>query len=630
VTSTQDRWIELADFTAGIYGDFHSGTTARAAVVKNGAATVENTYRCLCDPDGGLVPAPRTDGNWVSDQTWVQATPTANLWPAWPNMYLVDVQVGSPLRLNAASVQRKEFQPTVTAMFVAMASRTGVNPYGQVVRVTEFTPRLTGTAGAVGVDYLWESSIDTYTFNSPNAIDQILPGGNLTTYRSTSAAGGPPIPLANINGGVMGSCSISVNHAAAAIPATELGWTNYDLISPNYPTGVSAKYLAGVAFAAPDPAVPFGYSVWIPTVATNYMGPMFTVGHQGRMVVLRGLGAGYGGGPAYQQDAAWYTPPLDLKGLVYTSGTAEDQWTDDNISSGVVFGASVANDELFLVREGQGGILVRGDLDNPTVQRLSGVVGTGGRFTTPTNSPIGLVYATRWGVYAWNGGEVSQLLSGQLDGAFWWPYKLGERFGSAPTGRLAYWNDLILVPNNYAYDTRIQSWWRLEDPAALSDIPFICYAVDPPTGALFAFPAWYNVNGAKLFRSYDATFLATSYSWQSQPLIESRDRVLAVRELELTVSPGSNVNTDQTVAVTITGYDDTGAPTTATKTFTFSGVNGAQPIILRGDLSAELQGRYIQVRFLTSGGATGGGNGNAPKILNCRLATRDNQQPRKL
>lgn len=63
-------YIEINDFSPGIYGDFNASgnsptsttnvTTLRGAVpAGNGAAVVENTYDCTADQTGALIPLPK-------------------------------------------------------------------------------------------------------------------------------------------------------------------------------------------------------------------------------------------------------------------------------------------------------------------------------------------------------------------------------------------------------------------------------------------------------------------------------------------------------------------------------------------------------------------------------------------
>jgi hypothetical protein len=68
--ATPTEYIEISDFSLGIYGDFNAsgnspsnttnvGTLRGAIPVGNGAATVENTTDCTSDQTGALIPLPK-------------------------------------------------------------------------------------------------------------------------------------------------------------------------------------------------------------------------------------------------------------------------------------------------------------------------------------------------------------------------------------------------------------------------------------------------------------------------------------------------------------------------------------------------------------------------------------------
>lgn len=618
-----DRWIEISDFTPGIYADFHAGSVAgsNAAVLRNGAATANATYRCIGDPRGGLSPLPLVGGGSLfAAPTMALPIPLANLWPAMNAVYLVDALVVSDSNEKAPGALNKDNSPTVYTLWGALASRTGANPYGHVV-----LGRLFRGAGSTTNDFLWESSIDYATYNSPNTAAYI-PGGNLTTYRSTSIAGGPPIPVINLVGGVMGSSVVKVSHTAAAINATEATWTTFDTdVSVNYPTGVALNFDDGFGFVHPNPTAPTGSGGYYPDypASATSVGARFVVGHQGRMVILQRSQVNAGLAFAQQQDTVMYSPPLDIRAVVFTSGFTVDQWTDDNTRGVSTVAASAALDELFVLRDEGGALVIRGDLDNPTVTRLPHVQSTGHVYSTPVQTPIGLVYGATTGVFNWNGGDTSEHLSPQLDGDFWNPSTSTESFKGNFT-RFAYWHPYVMAPNNWLMDTRTRSWWRFEQPLANGIQPFGCYGVDPGTGQLLCFPYKKIGSGAAPWYTSDPAILATSYQWQSQPLLETRDRLVTAEEVEIMVSPGANTNTGQTVMITLLAFDYKGVATSTVTTFTFSGINGPQPILLRADLTTALTGRYMQLRIAVDG------NGKAAaKVLSVRLGIRDSNMPAK-
>jgi hypothetical protein len=122
---------------------------------------------------------------------------------------------------------------------------------------------------------------------------------------------------------------------------------------------------------------------------------------------------------------------------------------------------------------------------------------------------------------------------------------------------------------------------------------------------------------------YDPAVLSSSYSWKSQPMVETLDRVESYQEIMLIASPGNTSNTN-TVTVTLSGFDGKGvAVTPIATTFTFSGLGDGSPFILRKKLGA-FQAMQVQVRIE----ASNGGGLPACKIHAVRLGhTSRNRSP---
>lgn len=150
-------------------------------------------------------------------------------------------------------------------------------------------------------------------------------------------------------------------------------------------------------------------------------------------------------------------------------------------------------DQMLVVKHVGGGALIAGDLDQPTIHRLPYIESTGGVICKGAQTPVGYVYGSRNGIFLWNGGDSTERISPQLDG-FFWDHTDGSVFETyaGSRGRMAYWNGLVCVPNNYVLDIDSQSWWRLAvptlDPIAVGvKAPFNCYDTDP-NNILYAFP----------------------------------------------------------------------------------------------------------------------------------------------
>lgn len=372
--------------------------------------------------------------------------------------------------------------------------------------------------------------------------------------------------------------------------------------------------------------------------------PYLLIAHQGRIVMADLAGqAEFEASIMYDpssatsdavflsRDVLWYSGWGLPIGDVYTpSGYADPAMRgytpllvgEDTPSRIGCIGVTTA-DELFVVKDHGGGALVRGDLDNPTVRRLPHIEPTFGVASKGVATPIGFVYGSRSGVYVFDGGDTSQELSAQLEGFFWNVFDDTER-GSTDTptsgsyGRFAYWHGMVMVPNNYIYDTETNSWWRWR--SFVDQHNYSAYLVTPH-GRLFAFPYKTTATAAApqpVWHEMRVTNLAHSYSWQSQPLVETRGRRQSFQDVRLLVTVDPNVVT--TFTVTLTGYDEE-AGTIATDSVVLTAAQNENPQVLRADLTPAFVAEYVQVRIE----ASAADDGRGPKIHALRLGIKSRQ-----
>lgn len=300
---------------------------------------------------------------------------------------------------------------------------------------------------------------------------------------------------------------------------------------------------------------------------------------------------------------------------------------------------SVANDQLFIAKWRGGAILVSSDLDNPTVRPMPYVESTHGVTAHGVATPLGFVYGSRSGVWVWAGGDTAKKLSTQIDGFFWNHITgAGESFSAtrdpymATRGRFQYWNEFICVPNNYMFDTRSGSWWRL---SGVSGVPYNIYLIsgggtgetDATGDRLLAFPYKLTPTQNALYHFYDQEVLSRTYSWQSQPLIESRGRTQSVQEVRLLATHKGT--SSATVTVTLTGVDANGTVLDS-RAIAFTLVANAgtgRPQLLRKSLEPNFTAEYIQVRIeANSGSATQ----QAPKIHSVKIGVKDRARTRRV
>lgn len=146
-----------------------------------------------------------------------------------------------------------------------------------------------------------------------------------------------------------------------------------------------------------------------------------------------------------------YTDPSILTNLTFgTQGTLIDY---DNPSSFGGWG-TVSSSEVLLVKTGMGGVIVSGDIFNPTISRTPAVFGTNGLFGNAAQTPIGLVYRSALnGVWVWSGGAAASKLSSNIADIVW---------GQTNSGyNVQLYKNFIFTDQGYFMDINTNAWWRL-------------------------------------------------------------------------------------------------------------------------------------------------------------------------
>lgn len=612
------EWIAVSDFTPGIFGDFHGaggtgnpGSSTRGAIMRDGAATIEHTYGCRADRSGALVPLPkRTAGKQQTLLPGGNANATTSYYPTgYIGAYLLD----------ACLVQVGLTSPTDTWVFTlwSFLYSTGGTGASYKEMVTGMMYRMpAGTTSS----FFWESS-------DPNTTNTAIPitSGSLCASRGTTAAT-YPLDMQTFERFVAicyENSTLAGLHAAAGIVAAEAAITTYDTdVSANYPRGT--LYANGLT-TFPDITSGAPASVkFLTSVAGNALlfAPLQVIEHQGRLVGASRLGAQMWVSSSLEP-LIGYTRVNDPNVLA-SGGTSGGLYQNRGLLEGFGGMASLTADELFLLGHNGGALVVRGDINNPTVAQLPFVESTYGVATHLAITPLGVVYGSRNGIFAWSGGDTSTKLSAQLEGMFW-DHAVGAESYLNTRGRLCWWHPWVCVPNGFLFDTDTESWWRLTDPTANSTTPYNIFAVDPSTGVLYAFPYKLTATQNTVYDTYTPSTLAASFSWRSQPLVQSRERLVTIQQVELVAS--NPTATDSTVTVTVEGIDEAGVLTSRTVTFTLTGTgtSGGRPQIIRQSLTSPDSGltqgsitaRYIQFRIEASNATV------APKIMSIGMGVTD-------
>lgn len=532
------EYIDVSDFTPGIYSRF--GLGSQSAPTPPGAAQETNTYRCVGYATGGLGPAPRR----------VTANTKSGL------DFLTDASANV---LDGGKVRQLAFFALVPVSVGPGANRTATPD--KLFVIWEYfynnggvTERRT-KALVIGV---YDTTNPLYTMRSYVNVEAVGTEFSTAFYTSSrtnnTTPTNPGIPI------VVGM----VMYPGGSIAGYRETWT--------YP-----------AFATPA-------ADSVASLLTDTRDGL--VAHQGRVVTFKYASESVGatGAIPNNERLGWF-PVNNVGGAV----SADSVFVEENPSGYSSWGAMNAN-ELFLLKQVGGAVVVRGDLDNPTVIRLPGVAPAYVK-SKAAATPIGLVYGSRSGVYVWEGGDTATLLSPQMDkGNFWIPDRSLGFLGDV--GSFCNWMPYILAPKNWMYDTRTKAWWRLDD---VNTRELAWYSAGL-TGYIWAGPAYWTVASPTMAEMYDPTLGASDYSWFSQPIPATQNRVINIREIQVLLQGYG------TVAVTLTGLD--GA--TITETFTVNST--AQPKLFRAN--CKLQGTDITVKIVSTGNDV---NTDAPSVYAVRI-----------
>ena len=247
---------------------------------------------------------------------------------------------------------------------------------------------------------------------------------------------------------------------------------------------------------------------------------------------------------------------------------------------------SINASELFLVKHTGGGYFIEGDLNNPTVIRLPGVMSTYGLMSRGVSSPIGFVYASQnRGLWAWQGGQTSVKISEALDDDFFVNpafASLSAQIIHGPTVDCRQWGDWVIVTNDWLLDTNTGGWWQL--PPGSTANPHVYYAESSNGQFLFASNAIPTALAA--IDVYDRVKPATVFSWTSYPIRltqGSKDRNYSVQSVVLRVQGRG------TVQVTLTGVGGatSSAASSPSATLTFNSSAQPQMLAMRTGITAQ-------------------------------------------
>lgn len=273
--------------------------------------------------------------------------------------------------------------------------------------------------------------------------------------------------------------------------------------------------------------------------------------------------------------------------------------------------ASINSSTLLIVMSNGGGIVVSGSLAlNPQVTRYPQVQSAGYNPTQPAMTPLGMVYGTNDGVYAWNGSDVAQNLSPKLEGRFWtkpsWS-RTSVRGPETSLGRFAYEAPYIYAPYNWIMDTRTGAWWRVYPTPEQDDFGVdIGHFTASGTGTVYGAPMEQARATSTALHFFDPTRGAEKWQWTGQPMAIGRNRFSKIREVNL-VAQG-----DGFIDVTIQNV--TGSTTTKTVQIT----NSNQPAFYRLEFDEDCQDPVVILKAY-------GGISSAARLYRMSIGYREDR-----
>lgn len=618
------QFIEITDFSPGIFSDYHYGsgrglveTQEGSIFAGNGAATVDDTARCCADRTGALVPLPKLVAGKTTNILPTADNDSGNYLSGIHANFLLDGYVRGDMFVYTEEIADDVDRAGVYVMYGFPYDPGDLGTHYWTV-IAQLHRLFEGDTTSEQHDLMWARC--QASLNSFDSSTIQLGAGNFIPFRARYSVESYRTDdcVAWVSFGSPGWNDDTSEWATGTIGATELALTDFDTFTNSTYPG-SHNRVIGI-FPNPtdnnEPDSGFLGGTHDGPTDQVFWRACHLVAHQGRMVALTrepkrvGRNAGNSDTWGVISETITYSPVQDFYGTLGFGCFEATQFGEEKpFRTGVT--ASITADEIIFIKDREGAILVRGDLDNPTVVQLPYVESTHGAYSIPAKTNFGLVYGTANGVYVWEGGESSRHLSPQLEGWFWNHDVSLNYLGNR--GRFAWWNPWVVVPNNFIYDSRTESWWRLDTP---SNTTVSCNVADVVNSSnrLYLFPHKIAASASPMWYTASPETLCDTYTWQSQPLVETRARVYSVHEIHLMVTPASS--DAGSVAITLTGFSKDGTPVTPVTT-TFTLAANSNPQMLHKDVVANFQATHIQVKIVANANNS---SEPAPKVHSVSLA----------
>ena len=568
-------YVEVTDFTSGISQEGPSPLLALASTPSHTPGMMartnyltgtdkRETYGCYGHPNGGLAPLPKAA--LVQSMTPPNAADgsTPALWPAdpvrAPQALLMDTAIQTPLYSASTGTGKGiiEHPDRVFALFNwhhdglgIVASQPGKPQSKHLINSWDFYTADQQTP------QVWQQSIPKATDGQWSALVGVALGQDASNAF-------PKLPIRNIHmsGGLAIGTTFTAGTAAEGVPHLYAAFGDYQsgITYVGSDFAYTAPNLAGgvhyIPLTAPTPSGTVKITPLSPISVANtrIMGPMHCMWHQQRLIVFAsgsdasmstGLASGImrngSNNLIYWTNPGANTMPYETDSTAQLLLTAEDR----QFGSWVSMNAN----EMFVALQDGGGYAVRGDIEYPQIVHLPAVASTSGAGSIGCMTPLGYVYGTRDGVFAWAGGDTTENVSPNLEGWFW-DVENGTnayRGYNTPKGKFAYRYPWVFAPNNYVMDVRTKGWFRLEAPvdSTVGGLRKQWWGYEAGFKGVYAFNAYCPITVAptshEMIYRYDLEMGQSVYTALLHPLPIAKTRSIEIREVivKAQCDPGS-------------------------------------------------------------------------------------------
>ena len=283
-----------------------------------------------------------------------------------------------------------------------------------------------------------------------------------------------------------------------------------------------------VSRAWPDPAAPTTNGTIIVGEALEGTPYVIAAAHQGRIVLGAWDNFSHGLTADLVTNENMYWTETNDNTLVSANPAQFVPELDQSISDMCAMSAN----QLVVVKWYGGGYVLQGDLSDTTVVQLPNLpCPDGSDYVRGVNTAKGFVYSGGpSGMYLWNGGDGAEPISPQLDGNF----AVGANFISGSNGQCDRWMDLVLVPQNWVWDSNTGGWWRIEN---INTVNMRYWSTVAQNAQAVGVESSFTTVDPTFMHLFQYDDLAYSWSWKSHPLwVMPYTHYMEIREVTVALS----------------------------------------------------------------------------------------------